>query len=146
METLSFDLRMMWPIFAVVALTFVAGMQMALSRVRAVTSGEVRLSFYRSYRKGQEPERMAVATRHYTNLFETPMVFYFGCLVAGLLGPAPVYALAAAWLFVVLRVAQSIIHLTSNNVIRRAYCFWVSAIMLLILWISNIAALSSRFF
>ena len=146
METLSFDLRMLWPIFAGVALTFVAGTQMAITRIRALKSGKMRLSFYRSYRKGEEPERMAVATRHYSNLFETPVLFYLGCLAAGLLGPAPMFALIAAWLFVAFRVAQSVVHLTSNNVVRRAYCFWASAVMLLTLWISNAVALSAMSF
>lgn len=39
-----------------------------------------------------------------------------------------------AWLFVGLRVAHSLVHLTTNNVVHRLYVFVASNTALLVLW------------
>jgi len=111
---------------------FASGVHIFRLRLSSLKSGATRRSFYRSYRQGEEPEKIAVATRHYSNLFKTPVLFYMGCLTTAVLGPADLLVLAAAWLFVVLRIIQSLIHLTTNNVKQRAYsfsqavlCFWL---------------------
>ncbi len=104
----------------------------------------MRLSFYRVYHNGEEPEHLAAATRHYVNLFETPVLFYLGCLVAGLLGPLSALPLTAAWGFAKLRVIQSTIHLTSNTVKWRAYTFWASWFFLVALWASNGLSLNAK--
>ena len=143
MEPLTFDTALIWPVLAIVALTFASGFYLVSLRFRALRNGAMRLSFYRSYRTGEEPEKIAVATRHYINLFETPVLFYVGCIVAALIGPTASLALSAAWLFVVLRVLQSGIHLTTNNVKWRAYSFFMSWFALLTLWVSNALALWS---
>ena len=137
MDTFIFDHRILWPVLVVVLLTLVSGFYLATQRLKAVKQRVMRLSFYRVYRDGEEPEHLAAATRHYSNLFETPVLFYMGCLVAALLGPVNVLALIAAWVFAVPRVLQSVIHLTSNRVKWRAYTFFTSWYFLVALWASN---------
>ncbi len=77
-------------------------------------------------------------TRHYTNLFETPVLFHLGCIVAALLGPVSQAALMFAWGFAGIRVVQSAIHLTSNNVRWRAYAFFAGGFLLIGLWVVNV--------
>ncbi len=144
MTAINFDLQMLWPIIAVVVLTVLSGIRLITLRIRAMKSGTMRMSFYRSYRGSEEPELIAVATRHYTNLFETPILFYFGCIVAGILDQPSAVTLIAAWGFAGLRITQSLVHLTSNNVKARAYAFFASCLMLFTLWGANIAALISK--
>jgi len=143
MTSLNFDLAVMWPMFIVVALTFASGIRLVTLRMRALRGKAVKLSFYKTYREGTEPENIAAATRHYTNLFETPVLFYLGCLVAGLLGPVSSLTLFCLWAFAALRVTQSVVHLTSNNVRWRAYTFFTSVVFLLALWVSNVWTLMS---
>lgn len=143
MTPLNFDMAMLWPITVIVALSFISAIRLLSLRIPALRNRTMKLSFYETYRDGAEPDHIAAATRHYTNLFETPMLFYLGCLVAGILGPASSLTLFCAWAFVVLRVTQSIIHLTSNIVKLRAYAFFSSMAFLLALWASNVWALAS---
>lgn len=143
MTTLTFDLTILWPMIVLVALTFVSGARLLALRIGALRSREVKLSFYKTYRDGAEPEQIAAATRHYVNLFETPVLFYLGCLVAGLLGPVSTLTLISAWSFTALRAAQSMVHLTNNRVKWRAYAFFSSCLFLLLLWVSNVWILAS---
>jgi hypothetical protein len=144
MTEINFDLSILGPVLIVVALTFASGFHLLRLRITAVKTGVMKLSFYRTHRSGEEPERIAAATRHYANLFETPMLLYLGCAVAGILGPASIATLAAAWVFAILRVIQSLIHLTNNNVKWRAYAFTASWLALLILWASILTTLIIR--
>ncbi|MBT4739547.1 MAG: hypothetical protein HN793_13500 [Rhodospirillaceae bacterium] len=143
MTAVAFDLQILWPVILVMALTVVSGAWLLKLRVGALKTRQVRMAFYASYRDGEEPEQVAVATRHYANLYETPVLFYLGCLVAGILGPVGPVALSAAWGFAGLRIAQSLVHLTSNNVMWRANAFWASCVMLFTLWGINIDTLLS---
>lgn len=144
MTTVDFDLQILWPVILVVALTIVSGAWLLRLRIGALKERQVRVAFYTSYRDGEEPEQVAVATRHFANLYETPVLFYLGCLVAGILGPVGPIALSAAWGFAGLRIVQSLVHLTSNNVRWRANAFWLSCLMLFTLWGVNIASLLSK--
>lgn len=144
MNNVAFDLQILWPVVIVVGLTVLSGAWLLRLRIGALKSRQVGMAFYTSYRDGQEPEQVAVATRHYTNLYETPVLFYLGCLVAGLLGPVGPFTLLAAWGFAGLRIVQSLVHLTSNNVRWRANAFWASCLMLFTLWGINIATLLSK--
>ncbi len=139
MPAISIDPLMLWPVIWVAVLTILSGIQLARMRRSSVINRAVPLSFYRVYRKGEEPEKLAAATRHYTNLFETPVLFYVGCISAGLLGPATWTVLVPAFGFAVLRTCQSAVHLTSNDVLKRAYSFWASAVFLMWLWGAVIA-------
>lgn len=139
---LSFDPTLLWPMTVVAALTLVSALRLLTLRMRAIRSKTVNIAFYKTYRDGAEPEQTAAAARHYTNLFETPVLFYVGCLVAGLLGPASSLTLFSAWAFTAFRIVQSAIHLTNNTVKWRAYAFFASFPFLLLLWVSNTLALA----
>jgi hypothetical protein len=139
MPTISIDPLMLWPVIWVALLTIGSGAHLAAMRRASVLNRVVPLSFYRVYRAGEEPEKLAAATRHYSNLFETPVLFYLGCICTGLLGEATWPVVVPAVGFAAMRTLQSAVHLTSNNVLRRAYCFWTSAIFLIWLWGAVIA-------
>lgn len=70
------------PLLVVAALSAVALVRMFSLRAAAVRGREVRLSYYRAFQGTAEPEALAAASRHYNNLFEAPVLFYVGCLVA----------------------------------------------------------------
>jgi hypothetical protein len=126
------------PVLVVVALTIIAFLRMAFTRYLAAKAG-VPAAFYRTYQGTPgEPEFAVVAARHYGNLFEGPVLFYVGCLVAFDLSAVSHVMLIWAWGYVILRVIQSLIHLTYNNPLHRGPAFTLSFLFLIAMWV-NIA-------
>ena len=68
------------------------------------------------------------------NLLELPVLFYAICVVAYITATVTTVIVAIAWLFVVLRIVHSLIHLTTNNLMHRLYAFVAGNTALLVLW------------
>ena len=103
------------PLFVEVILTFVLLFWTASRRTEAVSSGT----------------RTANA---FPNQLELSVLFYVLTILAWDTHHAGTIFVALAWLFVVLRLIQVIIHVTDNDVRRRGLAFIVSAIVLAIMW------------
>lgn len=134
---------MLYPMFALVILTFLVAINLFRLRYKAVKAGEVRLSQFR-LNTGEIPDKIIQAANNYANLFEVPMLFYAVCATAIALGIQTPIMVFVAWVFVVARVIHSLIHLTSNNVIFRLYAYVLGNICVLILWVLLIASYASR--
>lgn len=110
---------------------------MFVKRVRAVKEGKVPTSYFKSYQLvGQEvPRDLVVVSNHYSNLFEMPLMF----LIVGILfinfKLIDTVAMAAAWLYVFLRLGHSIIHLGKNKLVYRYTIFGLSSYVQLFMWI-----------
>ena len=125
----------LFPIFGMAAITFLTMFRLAYLRTGAVARRELDPRYYRVYQGGGEPERVAANTRHLSNLFETPVLFYVVVIlifVTGLSSPALV---ALAWLYVVIRALHAWVHLGSNVVKWRFRVFGLSVTVLLFMWI-----------
>jgi len=103
------------PLFVEVILTFVLLFWTASRRTEAVSSGT----------------RTANA---FPNQLELSVLFYVLTILAWDTHHAGTIFVALAWLFVVLRLIQVIIHVTDNDVRRRGLAFIVGAIVLAIMW------------
>ena len=134
---------MLYPLFAMVLLTFVVAIHLFRVRIKAVKGNEVRLSQFR-LNTGEIPDSMAQAARNYTNLFEIPTLFYAAGAVAIALGIQTPAMVITAWVFVVARIAHSWIHLTSNNVIYRMRAYMLGNICVLVLWSLLVASYAMR--
>jgi hypothetical protein len=64
------------------------------------------------------------------NLFELPVLFYALALLLFVTNGVDAAHLAAAWLFVILRIAHSLVHCTFNRVMVRFSCYFVSSLAL----------------
>lgn len=125
----------LWPSFALVALTFAVAIRMLIVRI-----GEMR-------RLRIHPQKVAVSAQaaqcfvdtraadNFRNLFEMPVLFYVALLAAFATSSTNGVLIALAWLYVACRVAHSIIHCGYNRVMHRFYAFASSCIVLLALWI-----------
>jgi hypothetical protein len=71
---------------------------------------------------------------NYRNLFEAPVLFYALCGFLAITQLTTVLLLACAWGYVFLRAAHTLIHITSNKVIRRFQLFFASSIVLFLMW------------
>ena len=69
------------------------------------------------------------------NLLELPVLFYVVSLTVFVTGAVTSVIVATSWFFVLLRVAHSIIHITTNNVLLRLYVFVAGNTALLVLWL-----------
>jgi hypothetical protein len=131
------------PMLAVVLLTFIAFVRMAAGRAAAVKQGQDP-NYYKAHLGRPEPEATIVAVRHYNNLFELPVLFYAGCLTAFVLGAVTIWTLVFAWGYVLVRVIQSAVHLSSNNTSHRGGAFVLGVLFMLALWINLALAIFSR--
>lgn len=124
----------LYPMFAMVGWTFVMGLVMVRSAYRAVAEG-LPLIYFRHGRGGRPPEYMLSAYQHFTNLFETPVLFYVAVLTAYVTGSGSATILALSWSYVASRGVHSILHLKNTNVPRRRDVFYVSIALLLAIWV-----------
>ena len=124
----------LYPAFALVALTLGVLLRMRSLRFAAVRRGEVPVEFFRAYPEGVEPEPLRVVSRHYVNLFEMPVLFYVVVVMLYVTQQVNLGMIIGAWLYVALRYGHSFVHLTSNHVIARFSLYFSSTLVLAALW------------
>lgn len=131
---------MLYPMFIMVILTFVILLFTLRTRVAAVQRGEVSLSYYSLFQGEEVPDMVAKTSRHFSNLFEVPVLFYAAGVLyvaLGLTEATPVYC---AWTFVAARVIHTCIHLGYNNVMHRLVVFGIGNVSVLAMWILIVSA------
>jgi len=126
---------LLYPMLAMVLLTFGVGVVLFRARRRSVREGHTPVSYFRVFHGSPEPEFLAKPTRHFTNLFETPTLFYAGCLAAMVAGVVDSAVLALAWAYVAARLLHAWVHLGGNRLRHRMPVYAVSWLLLLSLWI-----------
>lgn len=114
---------------------FLIGLFNFFTRLDYTKRKEVRVSYFKGY-QGEAPERVVVVGRHFDNQFEMPMLFFVTCLATYVFEATGTLAVGLAWTFVASRMIHSYIHLTSNNVIRRAIVFFFGALCVLAMWVN----------
>ena len=125
------EFQLVYPMLALVLLTFGVGVVLFRARVRSVREGHTPVSYFRVFDGSPEPEFLAKPTRHFTNLFETPTLFYAACLaamVAGVTGPVVV---VLAWSFVAARLLHAWVHLGVNRLRHRVRAYLAGWVCLL---------------
>ena len=126
---------LVFPMAAMVLLTGLVLVRMVLGRVAAVKRGEVDSRFYKT-QQGEvgEPRKAAQHTRHFVNLFESPVLFYVACLAAMITGLSTGVMVWLAWAYVVCRAVHAFVHLGSNSIPPRMAIYGASWIVLLAMW------------
>ena len=138
-------LSLVYPMLALVLLTFGVLIALFRSRVRMVREGLAPVSYFRTFQGSVEtPEYSAKPNRHFANLFEAPVLFYAGCLAAMVTGVTGTWVVALAWAYVAMRYAHAFIHLGGNRVRHRMRAYFVSWICLLALWITVAVGVATR--
>ena len=130
---------LVYPMFAMVVLSATVLVILFRSRVQAVKEGKVSAKYFRIYQGETEPERTAKASRHFSNLFEAPVLFYAACLAAMITHDTGVVVFCAAWLYVVARVVHSWVHLGGNRLGRRINAYFAGWLVLFAIWVHVVA-------
>ena len=133
---------LVYPMFAMVLVTATVLGILFRSRVRAVREQKVSTKYFRVYQGETEPEESAQASRHFSNLFEAPVLFYAACLTAMATGQKTLLILVLAWVYVAARVIHTVIHLGSNRLRSRIRAYFGSWLVLLALWITIVAGVA----
>jgi hypothetical protein len=134
--------RILYPVLALVALTFVVLLLIPYARFRAAARGRVTVADFRYGESANVPGDVSLPNRNLMNLLELPLLFHVGCLALYVTNTVDTLALVLAWLYVALRIVHSFIHLTYNNVFHRLSAFAASNVLLLALWIRWAVALA----
>jgi hypothetical protein len=129
------DFRLIYPMFALAALTATVLVILFRSRVRAVKLGQLSSSYFRIYQGAAEPEQSAKASRHFSNLFEAPTLFYAVCLAALVTHDTSRAMLVLAWLYVAARVIHAIVHLGANRLRQRIRAYFSGWVVLGAMWV-----------
>ena len=128
-----------YPMFAMFLLTLFTLQKLFRTRVSLAKAGLVSPNFYSTYKETDglmvEPDESRALGRHFSNLFEAPTLFYVVCLAALALDIAGTAFQVCAWLYVIARIAHSIIHMGRNRIAPRIYSYMTSWLILTILWI-----------
>lgn len=124
----------LWPAVAMAALTF-----LVWCRLYYIRLGEMRRRRIPAQALASSADAVAQlsdtrASDNFRNLFELPVLFYAGMLMAAQVGAVSSIMLALAWSFVALRAAHSLIHCTFNHVISRFVVYLLATLSLWVFW------------
>jgi hypothetical protein len=131
----------LYPMFAMFLLVGIVLLRMRSMRFAAVRRREVSVGYYRAFQGSEEPEPLRVVARHFSNLFEVPVLFYVGAIMIYVTHQVTWWLVWCAWVYVALRYVHSWVHLTSNNVIVRFGVYFASGIVLFVMWSSLLVQL-----
>jgi hypothetical protein len=123
-----------WPMLAMVALVFGVAVRLFLTRIPEMKRRGIHPQAVASAKQMAESMEDTRAADHFRNLFETPVLFYAGCLAAMHIGSTGYGVLVAAWVFVAARVLMAFEACGRNKVMRRFQAFLAGCVALLALW------------
>lgn len=75
---------------------------------------------------------------NYNHLHEQPTIFYALCIYSHLVGQVDAINIGLAWVYVAIRVAHTLIQVTTNYVPLRFAVFNLGSLMLMILAVRNV--------
>ncbi len=133
----------LFPIFALVALTFFVALWMARLRFKAVKQGDLDRRYYELNRGWEPPEYLAKVSRNFQNLLEIPLLFYVVTLMIYVTKHVDITHVVMAWLYVGSRFIHSYIHTTYNDVMHRLLPFLLGSILLIVIWLRLFAQIIS---
>ena len=136
--------QILYPLVALVALTFLVALLIPVARFRAAWGQQVTEDDFKFGESAKVPGQVSIPNRNFMNLLEFPVLFYVACLTFYVTKTADQAALWIAWFYVALRLVHSLIHLTYNKVYHRLGAYALSNVTLLTLWIVLLVALSRQ--
>lgn len=125
------------PVVALAAWTMVMWVWMYATRIPAMNKagidGTKLVGSNGASLRAKLPESVSWKADNYNHLHEAPTVFYAVALVLAMIGQGEGLNAYLAWAYVGLRVAHSIVQVTSNRVLVRFGLFALSSLVLMAL-------------
>jgi len=130
------------PILALIIWTFVLWFWMYATRIPAMRAARIDPAFVKSKADLDVlPMRVRQIADNYNHLHEQPTLFYALAIYSHLAGTADSINVTLAWIYVVLRIAHSLIQCTANFVPVRFGVFMLASLTLLAMTLRNAVAL-----
>jgi len=114
--------------------TFTVLLLVPFQRFRAGFAGKVTVDDFKYGESDNVPGHVSIPNRAMMNLLELPVLFYVVCLMFFVTNRVDMTVLEIAWAYVGFRLAQTLIHITYNNVLHRLTVFATGNFVLLSLW------------
>lgn len=130
----ALSLHLIYPLFAMFLLSAVVLVVMFKARVRAVKSGQVKLGYFKTYESAQLPEAVIKTARHFSNLFEAPVLFYVICILGMVLNIDSMAFVSLAWVYVILRSLHAMIHMGPNKLRFRMSVYGIGWLVMIAMW------------
>ena len=133
------------PMIAFTLLVFLLWMQLGFVRISGSRRGVISPEYIRLGSGSTPPEYVVAIHRHFSNLFEVPLLFYAGCISLFVLDGVDTLAMALTWLFVLMRCVHTLIVLRTNRPQQRVgpyvlSCCAVWGLWFLVLWRATASA------
>ncbi len=125
----------LFPIFALVFLTFGIGIWLGFMRFASVRRGDLSPKYFKLNRGGKLPEYLAKVNNNYDNLYALPILFYVVSILLLVTAKVETTQLVLAWGFVASRYVHSYIHTTSNRLMHRMRIFFFGTVILIAMWV-----------
>ena len=134
----------LFPTFALIALTFGLLYWMGRVRVASVKAGETKVE---AIALGQRvwPARVQLVSNSFHNQFELPILFYALAAFIMITKQLDFILLGLAWVFVALRYAHAFVHTGSNDIGTRFNLYAGGMFALVAMWIYFAARISLAF-
>jgi hypothetical protein len=123
-----------WPAIALVALTTLVWVRLYFARIGEMRARRIHPQALANSRLAAEKLEDVTAADHFRNLFEVPVLFYFLCAALAITETVTALQLALGWIFVALRAAHALIHLTYNRVMHRFLVYVAGTVTVLAMW------------
>lgn len=123
-----------WPLLAMVGVTFLVWCRLYHLRLGEMKRRRIHPQALASSASAAAQLIDTRASDNFRNLYELPVLFYAGVIVAMQWGAGSAALLALAWAFVALRALHSLIHCTFNQVMSRFIAYALATLSLWAFW------------
>lgn len=107
---------------------------MYVQRISEIKRGRINPQSIANRKTASKELKDVFAAENFSNLLEMPVLFYIICVILFVTGEVSNSQLALAWIYVLLRVVHSSIHITYNRVMHRWVVYVTSCLCLFIMW------------
>ena len=114
--------------------TFAVLLLIPFRRFRAGFAGTLTADDFKYGESDNVPGHVSIPNRAMMNLLELPVLFYVICLMFYVTNRVDMVVVQVAWVYVGFRLAQTLVHVTYNNVFHRLTMFAISNFVLVNLW------------
>jgi hypothetical protein len=135
--------QLIYPMFAMVLLTFSVLVRLFRARVAALAAGTININYFRLYQGGVEPESSAAFSRSLISQFEAPVLFYVICLATMTMHAQSMVLVVLAWCYFIFRAIHVYIHTGKNKIKYRMRVYFLSWIVLLSMWVTLIVKVTA---
>ena len=127
---------MIFPILTLVFITIIFIYSQAAYRIYSVAKRKVSIKYFKYCEFDDDvPLFILRGSKHYSNLFETPILFYLAAVLAIVLKIDSALMVGFAWGYVFSRVLHGFIHMAYNHLLYRMLAFQLSLLFIFAMWV-----------